>query len=48
VPMHSQYHRGQVNARLKEVGGVPPNVDYILWVWVGRPVGLWPSGAAQQ
>jgi uncharacterized damage-inducible protein DinB len=44
VPMHSIYHRGQVNARLKEVGGVPPNVDYILWVWVGRPGGVWPSG----
>jgi uncharacterized damage-inducible protein DinB len=43
VPMHSMYHRGQVNARLKEVGGEPSNVDYIAWVWAGRPGGKWPS-----
>jgi uncharacterized damage-inducible protein DinB len=43
IPMHSIYHRGQVNARLKEVGGEPSNVDYIAWVWIGRPGGVWPS-----
>ena len=43
VPLHSQYHRGQVNARLRVVGGEPPKVDYIVWVWLGRPKADWDS-----
>lgn len=43
VALHSQYHRGQINARLREVGGEPPLVDYIAWVWRGRPSPDWPS-----
>lgn len=43
VALHSQYHRGQVNARLRELGGTPPLVDYIAWVWFGRPVAAWPK-----
>lgn len=42
VPMHSHYHRGQVNARLREVGAEPPLVDYIAWIWLGRPEPDWP------
>ena len=42
VTLHSLYHRGQINARLKELGGVPPLVDFIAWVWLGRPVAIWP------
>ena len=34
---HSTYHRGQVNARLRTLGGEPPLVDYIAWIWFGRP-----------
>lgn len=45
VPLHSQYHRGQVNARLRELGGTPPLVDYIAWVWFGRPAAAWPDAA---
>lgn len=41
VPLHSQYHRGQINARLRAVGGEPPRVDYIVWVWLGRPEAMW-------
>ena len=41
VPMHSQYHRGQINARLRAVGGEPARVDYIVWVWLGRPEADW-------
>ena len=37
VTSHSTYHRGQVNARLRETGGEPPLVDYIAWVWFGKP-----------
>ncbi|HYW73364.1 MAG TPA: DinB family protein [Pyrinomonadaceae bacterium] len=41
VPLHSLYHRGQINARLREVGGEPPTVDYIVWVWLDRPAAVW-------
>lgn len=37
VALHSTYHRGQVNARFRELGGEPPLVDYITWLWRGRP-----------
>jgi uncharacterized damage-inducible protein DinB len=37
VTSHSTYHRGQVNARLREIGGEPPLVDFIAWVWFGKP-----------
>lgn len=43
VPLHSQHHRGQINARLRAVGGEPPRVDYIVWVWLGRPTADWYS-----
>ena len=41
VTSHSTYHRGQVNARLREIGGEPPLVDYIAWIWFGRPEPDW-------
>jgi len=44
IPLHSQHHRGQVNARLRTVGGEPPRVDYIVWVWLGRPSGTHAAG----
>jgi uncharacterized damage-inducible protein DinB len=37
VTSHSTYHRAQVNTRLRELGVEPPLVDYIAWVWFGRP-----------
>jgi uncharacterized damage-inducible protein DinB len=43
IPLHSQYHRGQINARLRAVGGEPPRVDYIVWAWLGRPQAVWDS-----
>jgi uncharacterized damage-inducible protein DinB len=48
VTSHSTYHRGQVNARLREVGGAPPLVDHIAWVWFGKPDANWslPTVAA--
>lgn len=42
VALHTLYHRGQINARLREVGREPPLVDYIAWVWLGRPHPDWP------
>ena len=41
VTMHSAYHRGQVNVRLREVGTEPPLVDFIAWVWLGKPAAQW-------
>jgi uncharacterized damage-inducible protein DinB len=42
IPMHSTYHRGQVNTRLRELGATPPLVDYIAWAWFGKPGAEWP------
>ncbi len=41
VAMHSLYHRGQVNKQLRELGGEPPLVDYIAWIWMDRPAPDW-------
>lgn len=41
VAFHSAYHRGQANTRLRELGGKPPLVDYIAWIWLGRPAPRW-------
>jgi len=46
VALHTQYHRGQANSRLREAGGEPPLVDYIVWVWLGRPPADWPPAAS--
>jgi uncharacterized damage-inducible protein DinB len=41
VPLHSLYHRGQINLRLRAVGGEPPTVDFIVWAWLGKPEAVW-------
>jgi uncharacterized damage-inducible protein DinB len=46
VVMHSTYHRGQINTRLREVGVEPPLTDYIAWVWFERPEPQWPGQSA--
>ncbi len=38
---HSTYHRGQLNTRLRELGGEPPLVDFIAWIWMGKPKADW-------
>ncbi|HLG57803.1 MAG TPA: hypothetical protein VI485_20835 [Vicinamibacterales bacterium] len=42
---HSTYRRGQVNERFREVGGEPPLVDDIAWIWFGRPEPDWSEPA---
>jgi len=42
VASHSTYHRGQVNARLRELGEEPPLTDFIAWIWFGRSAAEWP------
>lgn len=41
VALHTQYHRGQINARIRVLGATPPMVDYIGWLWAGRPDAAW-------
>ena len=41
VAMHSQHHRGQCMTRLKELGGEPKNVDWIIWLRKAKPAGRW-------
>lgn len=38
--LHSQNHRGQCATRLRELGGQPPVLDYIIWK-VTRPEPQW-------
>lgn len=45
VASHSTYHRGQISARIRELGVEPPLTDFIAWVWSGKPQASWPSGA---
>lgn len=47
VTSHSTYHRAQVNTRLRELGAEPPLVDYIAWVWFGKPSAHW-AGATHE
>ncbi len=41
VAMHSQHHRGQLMTRLKDFGGEPKNVDWIIWLWKQKPQARW-------
>ena len=41
VVSHSTYHRGQIITRFRELGGEPPIVDFIAWVWLGKPKSDW-------
>ena len=45
VALHSIHHRGQLNVRLRELGATPPLLDYIAWVWYGRPGAEWPAAS---
>ena len=35
--MHSQHHRGQNAARMRQLGVTPPMTDFVLWYALGRP-----------
>jgi uncharacterized damage-inducible protein DinB len=39
--MHSHYHRGQNATRLRELAGVPPTTDFIVWLRAGQPAANW-------
>ena len=38
---HSTHHRGQVSARLRDLGGEPPITDFVAWIWAGKPAAVW-------
>lgn len=38
---HTSYHRGQIATRIREIGGEPPLVDFLVWVWGGKPNPQW-------
>jgi uncharacterized damage-inducible protein DinB len=39
--MHTQHHRGQCMTRLKDFGGEPKDVDWIIWLWKQKPAARW-------
>ena len=43
IASHSTYHRGQINARIRELEGEPPLTDFVAWVWAGQPAADWPG-----
>ena len=36
VILHSTYHRGQINTKIRELGGEPPLTDFIYWIWINK------------
>ena len=45
VVLHTMHHRAQVSTRLRECRGEPPLIDYIAWLWMGRPNAAWPTSS---
>ena len=43
VANHTTHHRAQISARVRDLGGEPPLVDYIAWVWRSRPAPAWDA-----
>jgi uncharacterized damage-inducible protein DinB len=43
VVLHSAHHRGQLATIIRELGGTPPLVDLIGWVWMGKPEPAWQA-----
>lgn len=41
VALHSSHHRGQITARVRELGGEPPLIDFIAWLWIQKPGADW-------
>jgi uncharacterized damage-inducible protein DinB len=39
--MHTQHHRAQISTLLRQLGGDPTPVDYIIWTSKDRPAPQW-------
>jgi uncharacterized damage-inducible protein DinB len=48
VSLHSSYHRGQVNSYIRSLNSEPPLIDFIAWIWLGKPVAAWPESIDKQ
>ena len=46
VATHTAHHRGQLCTQLRALGGEPPLVDFIAWVWLGKPAPAWAAPGA--
>jgi uncharacterized damage-inducible protein DinB len=46
IALHTTHHRAQVAARLRELGGEPPLIDFIAWIWQDRPGPEWGGAGA--
>jgi len=40
---HTTSHRAQIGTRLRHFGVEPPLVDFIAWIWAGRPQPSWAA-----
>jgi uncharacterized damage-inducible protein DinB len=43
VAMHTSHHRGQLCTMIRGRNGDPPLVDFIGWIWMGKPQATWQS-----
>ena len=43
VVLHTAHHRGQIARRLRELDVEPPLIDFIAWLWQGKPAPSWPG-----
>lgn len=41
IASHTTHHRAQVSTVVRQLGGKPGMVDYIGWLWAGRPAAAW-------
>ena len=46
IVLHTAHHRAQLCTRLREPGVEPPLVDFIAWVWQGKPGPVWSDPPA--
>ncbi len=45
VALHTTHHRGQLATKIRELGTDPPLVDFVAWIWMGRPAPAWEPTA---
>lgn len=43
VAMHTAHHRGQLCTLIRQLGGEPPLVDFVGWLWMGKPEPQWQT-----
>ena len=48
VAMHTSHHRGQLCTMIRSHHGEPPLVDFIGWIWMGKPQATWQSLATPE